>query len=325
MPTSRRASAILGCAALLAAPLAYAQPYPAKPIRIVVGFAAGGPSDVIARVAALKLTEKWGQQVIVDVRAGAGGNIASEIVAKAPPDGYTLLAPAFAFAVNPSLFAKLPFDSARDFVAVGPLASSANILAAHPSVPVRSVPELIALAKARPGQLTYGSAGNGTASHLAGELLNMMASIRIMHVPYKGAAPASADLMGGQITIAFPGVVLALPQSRAGRLRALAVTSLKRSTAMPEVPTVSESGVSLRGYEVISWYGLLAPAGTPKEIVQRLNTEVNRAMLEPDARERLVSIGAEAQEATPAEFGAFINREIEKWAQVVKAANVRAE
>jgi tripartite-type tricarboxylate transporter receptor subunit TctC len=308
---------------LLAAPAALAQSYPSKPIRIVVGFAAGGPSDVIARVAALKLTEKWGQQVIVDVRAGAGGNIASEIVAKAPPDGYTLLAPAIAFSVNPSLFAKLPFDSVKDFVAVGPLASSANILAAHPSVPVKSVPELIALAKAKPGQLTYGSAGNGTASHLAGELLNMMAGIRILHIPYKGAAPASADLMGGQITIAFPGVVLALPQSRAGRLRALAVTSLKRSTAMPEVPTVSESG--LKGYEVISWYGLLAPAGTARDIVQRLNTEVNRAMQEPDARERLTSIGAEAQEATPAEFGAFINLEIEKWAKVVKAANVRAE
>jgi tripartite-type tricarboxylate transporter receptor subunit TctC len=313
----------LGCAAILAAPLAFTQPYPAKPVRIVVGFAAGGPSDVIARVAALKLTEKLGQQVFVDVRAGAGGNIASEIVAKAPPDGYTLLAPAFAFAVNPSLFAKLPFDSAKDFVPVVPLASSANILAAHPSVPARTLPELIALAKARPGQLTYGSAGNGTASHRAGELLNMMAGVRILHVPYKGAAPASADLMGGQITIAFPGIVLALPQSRAGRLRALAVTSLKRSAAMPEVPTVSESG--LKGYEVISWYGLLAPAGTPKDIVQRLNTEVNRAMQEPEARERLTAIGAETQEASPAEFSAFITTEIEKWAKVVKAANVHTD
>jgi tripartite-type tricarboxylate transporter receptor subunit TctC len=323
MSTRRWTTTALGCAVLAAVPVASAQSYPSKPIRIVVGFAAGGPSDVIARVAALKLTEKWGQQVIVDVRAGAGGNIASEIVARAPPDGYTLLAPAFAFAVNPVLFAKLPFDSTKDFVAVGPLASSANILAAHPSVPVKSVSELITLAKEKPGQLTYGSAGNGTASHLAGELLNMLAGIRILHIPYKGAAPASADLMGGQITIAFPGVVLALPQSRAGRLRALAVTSLKRSTAMPEVPTVSASG--LQGYEVISWYGLLAPAGTPKEIVQRLNAEVNRAMQEPDARERLAAIGAEAQEATPAEFGAFINLEIEKWAKVVKAANVRAE
>jgi tripartite-type tricarboxylate transporter receptor subunit TctC len=301
----------------------HAEPYPVKPIRIVIGFSPGGPTGTAARLVGQKLTEHWGQQVIVEARPGAGGNIAAEYVARAAPDGYTLLLPAFAHAVNPSLFSQLPFDTLKDFAPVALFSSAPNVLVVHPLIHARSVSELIALAKAAPGQLTYGSAGNGTASHLAGELLNMTAGTDITHVPYKGSAPASAELLGGHISAAFPGVAIALPHSRAGRMRALAITSLRRSKQMPEVPTMSEAG--LKGYEVVSWYGLLAPAGTPGEVVQRLNAEVNRATQEPDAIERLASFGAEAVQATSAEFGEFIRNEIAKWAKVTKAAGLRAD
>ena len=311
------------CTLLLMPGAVIAQSYPAKPVRIVVGFAAGGPTDIAARLAARKLTEKLGQQFIVDVRPGAGGAIATEIVAKAPADGYTLLVPAFAHAVNPALHEKLPFDTGKDFAPIALFASAANILAVHPSVPAKSVSELIAIAKARPGQLTYGSAGNGTASHLAGELFDMMAGVKLTHVPYKGSAPASTDLLGGQISAAFPGVAIALPHTRAGRLRSLAITSLKRSRAMPEVPTMSEAG--LRGFEVISWYGLLAPAGTPQEIVQWLNAAIDRSVHEPDALERFASFGAEPVDMTPDAFGTFIRNELEKWAKVVKAAGMHVD
>lgn len=311
------------CTLLLMPGAVIAQSYPAKSVRIVVGFAAGGPTDIAARLAARKLTEKLGQQFIVDVRPGAGGAIATEIVAKAPADGYTLLVPAFAHAVNPALHEKLPFDTGKDFAPIALFASAANILAVHPSVPAKSVSELIAIAKAQPGQLTYGSAGNGTASHLAGELFDMMAGVKLTHVPYKGSAPASTDLLGGQISAAFPGVAIALPHTRAGRLRSLAITSLKRSRAMPEVPTMSEAG--LRGFEVISWYGLLAPAGTPQEIVQRLNAAIDRSVHEPDALERLASFGAEPVDMTPDAFGTFIRNELEKWAKVVKASGMHVD
>ena len=305
------------------ASLALAQPYPSKPIRLVIGFAAGGPSDVAARTIAQKLTEKWGQQVIVDIRPGAGGNIATEIVAKAPPDGYTLLEPAFAHAVNPSLYSKLPFDAVKDFAPILLFASIANVLVVHPSIPAQSVKELVALAKAHPGQLICGSAGNGTASHLALELLNLMGGVKITHVPYKGLAPAHTELMGGQLSMMFDGLVTGLPSVKAGRLRALAVTTLKRWQGAPDIPTMSEAG--LAGFEVNSWYGLLAPAGTPREIIMKLNTEVARAVREPDARERLYSIGAEPMDNTPEEFQAYINAEMAKWAKVVKTAGIRAD
>jgi tripartite-type tricarboxylate transporter receptor subunit TctC len=310
----------VACAASLQA---NAQQYPVKPIRIVVGFSPGGPTDVVARLVGQKLTEKWGQQIVVDARPGAGGNIAAEHVAKSPADGYTLLLPAFAHAVNPSLFSRLAFDTLRDFAPIALLSSAANVLAVHPSVQARNVSELIALAKAKPKQLTYGSAGNGTASHLAGELLNMTAGIEITHVPYKGSAPASSELIGGHISAAFPGVAIALPHSKAGRMRPLAITSLKRSKQMPDLPTLSESG--LKGFEVISWYGLLAPSGTPAEIVQKLNVELNRALHEADATEKLASFGAEPAHTTPAEFGEFVRHEIAKWAKVIKATGLRVE
>jgi len=313
------------CTGLLiaGAPCALAQQYPAKPIRLLVGFAAGGPSDVAARTIAQKLTEKWGQQVIVDIRPGAGGNIATEIAAKAPPDGYTLIEPAFAHAVNPILYPKLPFDAVKDFAPILLFASIANLLVVHPSIPANSVKELIAFAKPRPNQLTYGSSGSGTASHFAGELMNMMGGIKVTHIPYKGLAPAHAEIIGGQLSLMFDGIVTGLPAVKAGRLRALAVTTLKRWQGAPAIPTMSEAG--LTGFEVNSWYGLLAPAGTPREIVLRLNSEVARALREPDARERLYSIGAEPMSNTPEEFAAYINSEMAKWAKVVKAAGIRVD
>lgn len=313
-------AAVIGCTLSTVVP---AQQYPSKPIRLVVGFAAGGPSDVAARTIGQKLTEKWGQQVIVDIRPGAGGNIATEIVAKAPADGYTLLEPAFAHAVNPFLYPKLPFDAMKDFAPVLLFASIANVLVIHPSIPARTVSELIAFAKAHPGQLTAGSSGNGTASHLAVELLNMMGGIKTTHIPYKGLAPAHTDLMGGQITLLFDGIVTGMPAVNAGRLRALAVTTAKRWRGTPEIPTMAEAG--LAGFEVNSWYGLLAPAGTPREIITRLNTEVGRSLREPDARERLYSIGAEPMNGTPEEFQAYINSEMTKWSNVVKKANLKVE
>ena len=297
--------------------------YPSKPIRILVGFPPGGNSDFVARAVGRGLGELWGQQVIVDNRPGAGGNVAAEIVAKSPADGHTLLLGVFAHAVNPSLYAKLPFDAIKDFAPVILCASSANILVVHPSLPVKSVKELIALAKARPGAITYASAGNGTASHLAGELLKMLAGINIVHVPYRGTGPAHTDLMGGRVTMFFAAMAGTLPYVQAGRLRALGVTTLKRWPGAMNVPTMVETGVP--GFEVNSWSGLLAPAGTPKEIVVRLNTEVARILRSRETAERLYSFGAEAIDNTPDEFAAYINSEFVKWAKVVKNAGLRAE
>ena len=307
---------------LAASPLLHAQSYPTKPIRILVGFTAGGPTEVAARLAGQKLTAKWGQPVLVETRTGFGGNIAAEAVAKSAPDGYTLLLAAFAHAVNPALYARLPFDTEKDFAPVAMIASSANVLAVHPSIPARTVREFIALAKTHSGQLTYGSAGNGTASHLAGELLNSMAGIKVTHVPYKGAAPASNDLLGGHISSAFPSIALALPHIQTGKLRPLGVASLRRSDSLPDVPTIAEAG--LAGFEVLSWYGLLAPAATPADLVLRLNQELVRGLHEPDAIDRMKAIGAEPVRATPAEFTAFIKTELAKWARVVQFAGVKA-
>ncbi len=301
----------------------HAQTYPSKAIRLLVGFAPGGPSDVGARTIAQKLNEKWGQPVIVDFRPGAAGNIATELAAKAPPDGYTLISAAFAHAVNPSLYSKLPFNAAKDFAPILMFASVCNLLVAHPSLPVRSVKDLIALAKSRPEQLTVGSAGNGTSSHLSGELLKMMAGIKLTHVPYKGLAPAHVDTIGGQLSLLFDGIVTGVPAAKSGRLRALGVTSPKRWQGAPDIPAIGES---LPGFDVRGWYGLLAPAGTPRDIIQRINTETARAIKEPDARERLYSIGSEPlANTTPEEFAAFIQNEMAKWAKVVKTAGIKVE
>ena len=308
---------------LLAAKGALGQQYPVKPIRIVVGFAAGGPTDIGARTIGQKLTESWGQQVIVDIRPGASGNIAAELVAKSPPDAYTLLLAVFAHAVNPSLHAKLSFDAVKSFAPIIRYASIANLLVVHPSIPAKTVKELIAIARARPGELTSGSAGTGTSSHLSIELMAAMAGTRITHVPYKGLSAAHVDVVGGHLSMLFDNVVSALPHAKAGRIRMLGVTTLTRWVGAPDVPTMSEAG--LPGYEVNSWYGLLAPAGTPRELVLRLNTEVGRTLRAPDARERLFSIGAEPLSQPPEEFAAFIVAEVAKWAKVVKAAGIKIE
>ncbi len=322
-----RAAILLAPAFFAATPLCAQQKpdtYPSKPMRIFVGFPPGGNSDFVARAVGRGLSDLWGQQVIVDNRPGASGNIAAELVARAPADGYTLLLGVFAHAVNPSLYGnKLPFDAVRDFAPVILCVSSANILVVHPSLPVKSVKELIAFAKSKPGQITYASSGNGTASHLAAELLDLMGGIKTVHVPYRGTGLAHTDLMGGRVVMFFAAMAGTLAHVQSGRLRALGVTTLKRWPGAPDVPTLSEAG--LTGFEVNSWSGILAPASTPPEVVTRLNTEIARIMRDKQTRERLHSFGAEPIDNTPSEFAAYINSEIAKWAKVVKSAGIRVE
>jgi tripartite-type tricarboxylate transporter receptor subunit TctC len=303
---------------------AHAQTYPNKSIRLIVPFPPGGPADILSRAIGQKLTESWGQQVVVDNRAGAGGAIGSELAAKAAPDGYTLLMGFVGtHAINPSLYSRLPYDNVKSFEPVSLVATATIILVLHPSLPAKSVKELIALAKSKPGELTFGSPGNGTPQHLAGELFNTMAGVKMTHVPFKGAVPAISDLLGGRISLVFSSAPPALPHVATGKLRALAVTSGKRSVVSPDLPTVAESG--LPGFEVINWYGVLAPARTPKSIVDKLNTEIAKIMKMPDVKERLSSVGIEAFSSTPAQFASFIKDETAKWAKVVKFSGARLD
>jgi tripartite-type tricarboxylate transporter receptor subunit TctC len=297
--------------------------YPAKQIRVIVPFPAGGPTDAIARAIGQKLSETWGQPVIVDNRPGAGGNIGTELAAKSPADGYTLFIGTVANAINQSLFAKLPFDFVRDFAPVTQNYVTGLILAVHPSLPAHSVKELIVLAKAHPGQLSYSSSGVGGTPHLAGELFNSMAGVTMVHVPYKGSAPAMADLLGGHIQLTFDNMLTVLPQVKAGKLRGLAVTMTTRSPLTPELPTVAEAG--LKGFEVKSWNGVVVPTGTPKEIIARLNGEIVRILRQPDLREKFLVQGVELVPTTPEEFGAFIKQDIAKWAKVIQLSGARAE
>ena len=297
--------------------------YPLKPVRVIVGFTAGGPSDILARLVAAKLGEALGQQFVVDNRSGASGMIGAELVAKAPPDGYTLLVVPATHSVNPSLYKKLPFDTLRDFSAISLLAESPFILVVHPSLPARNVAELIALAK-RPGApLNYASAGVGGLPHLAGELFKTMTGVQMTHIPYKGAAPATVDLVAGQVPIMFNNMLSALPQVKAGRLRPLAVTTLKRSTAVPETPTMAEAGV--KGYEVSGWYGVLGPAGMDAAVASKLSAEVERAMRQPEVVKRLADEGVDAGGSSPEVFAARIRHEVAKWAAVVKASGATAD
>ena len=322
-PTKRSARLAL-FVALFASGVALAQSYPSKPIRFVAPFPPGGPADILARIIAQPLSDRWAQQVIIDNRAGAGGNIGADIVAKAPPDGYTLLLGTVGtHAINPSLYSGMPYDNVKDFEPVSLIAMVTIVLVTHPSVPVASVKELIALARTRPGELTFGSPGNGSPQHLAGELFNTMTKVKMLHIPYKGAVPALQDLLGGRISMIFSSMPPALPHVKTGRIKALAVTSSKRSPATPDLPTIAESGVP--GYEVINWYGVLTPAGTSKDIVSRLNSETNRIMNLPDVKERLAAQGAETLTSTPQEFGAFIKSETAKWAKVVKFSGARVD
>jgi tripartite-type tricarboxylate transporter receptor subunit TctC len=303
----------------------FAQTYPTKPIRIIVPFAPGGGSDILSRILGPKLTKSWGQSVIVDNRGGAGGIVGTEMVAKAPPDGYTLtMGYIGTHAINPSLYPKLSYDPVKDFAPVALVAAMPNILVVHPSLPVKSVQELIALAKSKPGELNYGSGGVGTAPHLAGELFNYMAGVKMVHIPYKGSGPALTELLGGHLSLMFNTMVQTTPHVKADKLRGLGVTSAKRSAAIPELPTIAESG--LPGYEMVGWFGVLAPAGTPKEIVTKLNIEINKILNMPDVKELLVTLGSEPTGiTTPEQFGAFIKAEITKWAKVVKESGMKPE
>jgi tripartite-type tricarboxylate transporter receptor subunit TctC len=317
--------ASLSFAALLfAAANACAQSYPGKQIRFVVPFPPGGPADILSRTIGQVLSESWSQQVVIDNRAGAGGNIGAEIVAKAPPDGYTMLMGFVGtHAINSSLYRDMPFDPVRDFEPVALVAMVTIILVVHPSVPVKSVRELIALAKAKPGELSFGSPGNGTPQHLAGELFDTMTGVKMVHVPYKGAVPALTDLLGGRLSLIFSSMPPALPHVQSGKLRALGVTSGARSPAAPEVPTIAQSG--LPGYEVINWYGVLVPARTPRDIVGKLNAEVVRIMNLPAVKERLAAQGAETYTSSPEKFADYIKKETEKWAKVVKFSGAKLD
>ena len=300
-----------------------AQQYPARPIKVVVPFPVGGIADIYARLIGNRWTEAWGQPVVVENRTGAGGNIAADLVAKSPPDGYTLVMGSLGtHAVNVSLFSRLPYDPVRDFAPVALALEAEGLLVVHPSVPAQSVPELIAHARAKAGTLTYASAGLGTASHLAGELFKTMAKVDLVHVPYKGNVPAITDLLAGQTALIFATMPTVLPHAKAGKLRALATIGSTRAAATPDLPTVAET---LPGFEVNNWVGLFAPAGTPPEIVARLNAEVLKFMQMKEITARLTGEGARFIPMTPAQFGAFVKSEIAKWAPVVKASGARAD
>jgi tripartite-type tricarboxylate transporter receptor subunit TctC len=308
-------------AAAMAAPLAAAQAYPSRTLRIIVPYAAGGNTDITARAIGGKLAEVFGQQVIVDNRPGGATNIGSELAAKAAPDGYTIFMGGASNAINMSLYAKPPYDTLRDFAPITLCVKGANVLSIHPSLPVKTLKELIALAKTRPGQLNFASSGLGSSNQMAGELLKLMAGVNIVHVPYKGNAPALTDTIAGHVHMIFSGVPALVPHIQSGRLRAVAIGSLKRFPAIPEVPTFDESGV--KGYEATTWFGLLAPVKTPKEVVSRLNSEVTRIIASSEIGNRFVNEGLEPVGGSADEFTRFIRDEIAKYAKVIKAADIK--
>lgn len=305
------------------AAVAHAQNYPARPVRLVVPAPPGGGTDILGRIVAMKLTDTLRQQVIIDNRAGASGMIGSDIVARADSDGHTLLICFTTHVTNPSLFAKMPYDTVRDFAPVAMVGVIPSVLVFHPSIPSQSVKEFIAYAKERPGKINYGSAGSGSATHLSTVLFNSMTGTSMVHVPYKGSAPALNDLLAGQVTVMFGNMASAMPHVRAGKLRALAVTSAKRSAAAPELPTIAESG--LPGYEATSWFALFAPARTPAAIVNKLNSEVNALLKLPDVKERMLGLGADAMPMSPRELAAYVETEIVKWGKLIKASGAKAD
>lgn len=302
---------------------AFAQNYPAKAIRFIAAFPAGGPSDIVARAIGKRMSEVLGQPVVVENRTGAGGNIGAEAVARSAPDGYTLLLGGSYLTIAPSLYLRLAFDPEKDFAPIGLLVSNQYVLVTHPAVPAKNVKELIRLARSRPGQLNYGSAGIGSPPHLAGELLKTMAGMDAGHVPYKGASPALVDLIGGHIDFYFGGISGALPHIRTGKIAALAVTSTRRSSQLPAVPTMAEA--ALPGYDIATWFGLLAAAGTPREIVNKLNSTAVAIVSEPEMRNYLIGQGVEPVTNTPEQFAAYIKSEVPKFAKIVKAAGIKPE
>lgn len=320
-------STVVAAAVLLAATIApaeAAEPFPTRPVRIVVPFGPGGTSDVVTRIVSPTLTELWGQQLVVDNRPGAGGNIGSELVARASADGYTLvMATVATHGIGPSLYTKLPFHPVKDFAPISLLASTPSVVIVNPSVPVGSVKDLIAFARSKPGQILFGSAGNGGSLHMSGELFNSMTGVKLVHVPYKGTAAALVDLMSGQIHIMFDTLPSAIPHIKTKKVKAVAVTSTSRIQALPDLPTVSESGVP--GYEVTSWYGPLAPAATPRSIVQKLQADFIRTANLPEVRQRLTAAGADPIGSTAKRFAAFIETELRKWAKVVRDSGARID
>jgi tripartite-type tricarboxylate transporter receptor subunit TctC len=301
-----------------------AQVYPIKSVRFVVPVAPGGATDILTRTLAQRLASAWGQQVLVDNRPGGGSNVGFEVAAQAPADGYTLLMAQPAFTVNVSLYKKLAYDPLRDFAAVTLAATGANVLVVHPSVPARTLKDFIALAKAKPGQLNYASSGNGSTPHLSGELFKAMAGVNITHIPYKGAGASVTDLLGGHVDLAFLSLSSVVPQLKAGRLRALGITSAQRSALMPALPTFAEAG--LAGYEVTGWYGVVTPAGTPRDVISRLHGDITQALGRPEVVQTLASFGLEPAPAnTPEAFSNFLRTEISKWAKVVKQSGAKAD
>lgn len=314
---------LLSLALSLVAITGYTQPFPGKPTRIIIGFPPGGAIDVVTRMLAPRLSEAFGQPVIVDNRPGANGVLATDLVAKSPPDGHTIFIGTLGnLAMNPSFYPNLPFNMDKDLTPVTQVASVAFMLLAHPSVPFKSVPELIAYAKANPGKVNYSSSGNGSTPHLTGELFNSLAGVKTTHIPYKGAAPAITDLIGGQVQISYDAVATSVAHINAGRLRGIAVTGTKRVSMLPNTPTVAET---VPGYEVVNWFGMVAPAGTPRAAIARWRNEIVKVLNVPEIRDKLRALGTDPVGSTPEEFGSFMKAETVKWARVIKEANIRVE
>jgi len=314
---------IIALALTLAAGAAAAQTYPTKSVRLVVPFLAGGSTDIVGRTVAQKLSEMWGQQAFVDNRPGGGTTIGTEMVAKAAPDGYTLLVTPAPFTINPSLLTKLPYDALNDFTPITLINTTPLVMVVNPGVPAKNVKELIALAKAKPGKLNFGSSGTGGSNHLAGELFDAMAGVKMVHIPYKGNAGALTDIVGGHLDVVYNGITSAVALIRGDKLRALAVTSLQRSAALPAVPTLDESG--LKGFEAVAWNGLTAPAKTPRDVIMKINADVIKIVNSPELKERLKADGSDPVGNSPEQYAAFLRNEIAKWAKVIKFANVKPE
>jgi tripartite-type tricarboxylate transporter receptor subunit TctC len=323
-PAAWHGTALLVCVVVSTAAQAQPADYPNRPVRWIVPFAPAGPTDLMSRAVAEKLSQRLGQQFVVDNRPGAGGNIGAEVVAKAAPDGYTLMiGHVGTHAINATLYPRIAFDPVRDFTPITLIATLPLALVVHPSVPAKDAKELIAYARARPGQLNFASAGNGGPTHLTGELLKSSAGIDIVHVPYKGNAAALLDLVAGRVQMMFSNMLTAMPHVRAGKLRAIGISSAKRSSQAPELPTIAESGVP--GFAAVPWYGVLGPPGLPRPIVSKLNTEIARALAQPDMHERFVAQGVDLQSSTPEQFAALIKSEVVKWRKVVRDAGAKVD
>jgi tripartite-type tricarboxylate transporter receptor subunit TctC len=319
-----KASWLIAIITTLYANVGVAQTYPSKAMRLIVGFPPGGGTDIVSRVIAQRLSEWYGQAVVVENRSGATGSIGADALAKSAPDGYTIMmGHANSHAISPNLVAKLPYDPIKDFAPVAYVGYVPNVLSLHPSVPAKNMKELVTLLKANPGKYTYASSGNGSSQHLSGEMFRLLTGVNIVHVPYKGSGDGIRDLVAGVVSMNFDTMPPVLPHLKDGRLRGLGISTPKRLSQLPDVPTFAEEG--LTGFEILNWYGVMAPAATPREIVMKLNTDINRAMREPDVRTRLEQVGTQLREMTPEEFGTFMRAELAKYGKLVKDANIRLE